>query len=108
LQVWPAGTSWVLGVEPTVVGHELRARVVRVGRTGRFARSLGLPERFVRTYSAPIPAPEPLTVLDATLADAELVVRYAHPGIRRPIELDRVRDLVRSDTSSVDLADLAG
>lgn len=103
ITVQPAGRKWTFTVEPSIAGTELQARVVRV-RRGRV--DVGLPDRFVRTYSVPIPAPEPLTVIDAALGD-ELVVRYRHPGIRHPVHPDRVRELIAQGTPTFSLPDLA-
>ena len=103
LTVQPTGQPWTFTVEPAVVGTELVARVVRVKR-GRV--DFGLPQRFVRTYSVPIPAPDPLVLQDAALGD-HLVVRYRHPGIRHPVSPERVRELVAQGTRRFSLADLA-
>lgn len=103
LSVRPAGSPWTFGVEPSIVGDELRAKVVRVAR---FGIDIGLPRRFVRTYTAPIPSPEPLIVVDAELVGDELLVHYRHPGIRHPVEIDRVRELMRRGAKRVNLADL--
>lgn len=103
LTVRANGRPWTFTVEPAIVGRELVAKVVRV-RRGRI--DLGLPERFVRTYSVPIPAPDPLVVTDAELGD-DLVVRYRHPGIRHPVSPERVRELVAQGSRRFSLADLA-
>ncbi len=104
MEITPADRRWTFVVEPTVVGAELRARVVRV-RRGRV--DLGLPQRFVRTYSIPIPAPAPLVVEGAALDDDHLTVAYRHPGIRQPVSPDRVRELVAQGSRRFTLADLA-
>jgi hypothetical protein len=102
ITVRPTDRKFTFTVEPSVVGSELQARVVRV-RRGRI--DLGLPKRFVRTYSVPIPAPDPLVVIDAVLHD-DLVVRYHHPGIRHLVHPDRVRELVAQGSRRFSLADL--
>lgn len=105
LAIRGAGSRWTFVVAPIVRAPDVAVRAVRI-RLGRI--EFPLPRRFQRVRTIEIPAPEPLQVIDARRVADGIVVEYRHPGVRHPLSIERLRDLVRTPGDHIDLDRLGG
>jgi hypothetical protein len=98
-------TRWTFIVAPLVRPPNVTARAVRV-RLGPL--ELAVPRRWQRVVTIAIPAPAPLEVVAARRVGDGVVVEYRHPGVRHPLSIERLRDLVRAPADRIDLDRLGG